>query len=587
MRAYEKVIFSGTYADLADFEAFAVRAQASGATHIDITQSLPLAFWEYDRPNDPYPAWVISKIGLLKLTRPAALRSYIPAEHSEQVLAMLEARGKVLRKLGLKAWLLASEPAMLPEAVYRDHPLWRGARVDHPARSRVARFSPSVDNPEVLALFREAMALLLRRVPEIDMIQFLTNDSGSGLDWSPGLYSGQFGHTLYRDRPMDERLRGFFDVLQAGATDVATTVDLRITLTREPDPMRIVRKLSRNTAIENLEGPDGAPYIADAGRSDGYSNPFYPVVGIPRIAEFVNDLAAASAAPTRRLRVVLSDTRNRELFFTAYDRFQAKPAKDRIGQLSLLREIARERVGADHADDLLELWLRVQDTSDLVALLNTGGYIYFLGSVEQRWLTRPFVPFPGEIPAADKAYYRRFQFQALDEAHAETLSDVQATDVYGGWSGRHFVNRVSTPIERKMTEAMQFATRIGDADLARRFEIVRCVVRNARNAVSYQAQLDRVRRLGIPPDQSPVVETQSSWDRQLMMETARTEIDNTAVLMQLLGERPADYLLLASKPEEEDISQLGPNLHEQLQHKLDLMNARWEDYKRVFAIPNW
>lgn len=582
----EKIIFSGTYADLTDFEAFATRAKQSGATHIDITQSLPWSFWEYDRPDDPYPAWVISKLGLLKLARPEAVRRHVPAGHAERVLAMLEERGKVLRKLGLKALFSGSEPAMLPEAVFGEHPLWRGARVDHPARSRVARFAPSIDHPEVLALYREAVATLLRRCPEIEIIDLLTNDSGSGLDWSTGLYSGSFGNTLYRGRPMEERMRGFCEVLQAGAQDAGVSLEVRIKNTREPDPLRIARKLGRGMAIENLEGPEGAEFMVGAGSSEGYNNPYNPVLGIPRVAEFLDGLMRASRSNAARRLVALSDRRNRELFFSVYDRFQKNPVHDPVGRLALLRETAQARVGEKQADDLLALWLRVEETSKLVQILEMGGYIYYLGSVQQRWLTRPFVPFPGEIPLADKATYRRFQFQALDEAHAESLSDVQGTDIYGGWSGRHFVSRVSDPIEGHLAEAVRLANRIGDADLARRFEIFQCVVRNARNAVSYQAQLDRVRRLNEAPEPGPVVGTQSGWDRQLMMETARAEIDNTALLMQLLGDQPADYLLLAEKPEEEDIRRLGPGILGQLQRKLDLMNARWEDYKRVFTTPN-
>jgi hypothetical protein len=581
-----KVIFAGTYTDLADFEAFAARAKQSGATHIDITQSLPWSFWEYDRPDDPYPAWVISKLGLLKLTRPEAVRPHVPAAHAERVMAILEERGKVLKKLGLKALFNCSEPAMLPEAVFAAHPLWRGARVDHPARSRVARFAPSIDHPDVLALYRDAMATLLRRCPEIEVVDILTNDSGSGLDWSTGLYSGSFGNSLYRGRPMEDRVRGFFDALLAGAKDSGVALEVRIKNTREPDPRRIAGKLDRGTAIENLEGPEGGAFLASAGSGEGYGNTFYPVLGIPRVAEFLDDLMEAGRADASRLAVTVSDRRNRELFFSVYDAFRRNPVHDPVGRLTLLRGIAKSRVGDNQADDLLALWLNVEDVSERVKLFDTGGYLYNLGCVQQRWLTRPFVPFPGEISAEDKAAYRRFQFQAMDEAHAESMSDVQATDVYGGWSGRHFVNRVSDQIESLVAAATRRAHRIGDDDLARRFEIFQCVVRNARHAVSYQAQLDRVRRLGIAPDPSPVAGTQPGWDRQLMMETARAEIDNTAQLMQLLGDRPADYLLMAEKPEEEDIRRLGPGIQIRLQRKLDLMNAHWEDYKRLFTTPN-
>jgi hypothetical protein len=149
------------------------------------------------------------------------------------------------------------------------------------------------------------------------------------------------------------------------------------------------------------------------------------------------------------------------------------------------------------------------------------------------------------------------------------------------------VSRVAGSVEADMIEIERLARVMGDDDLARRCAIFRCILRNARNAVSYQAQLDRVRRLGVAPDPSPVIGTRSGWDRQLMMETAREEIDNTASLMELLGSNPGDYLLLAATSEEEDIRRLGPDIVRKLQLKLNAMNARWEDYKRLFTTPNW
>ena len=70
------------------------------------------------------------------------------------------------------------------------------------------------------------------------------------------------------------------------------------------------------------------------------------------------------------------------------------------------------------------------------------------------------------------------------------------------------------------------------------------------------------------------------------MGTARSEIDNTAILIKLLGNNPGDYLRIAATPSEEDISLLGPDIIVQLKRKLKVMNAHWEDYKRIFTIPN-
>ncbi|MGC9343901.1 MAG: hypothetical protein ACP5E3_14445, partial [Bacteroidales bacterium] len=52
----------GTYTeDLDQFERFVRRAKASGATHINLSnEDLPLGYWQYDTPGDPYPSWVIT-----------------------------------------------------------------------------------------------------------------------------------------------------------------------------------------------------------------------------------------------------------------------------------------------------------------------------------------------------------------------------------------------------------------------------------------------------------------------------------------------------------------------------------------------
>jgi hypothetical protein len=581
---FQKVIAGGSYTDLADFERFATRAKQSGVTHVRITDSLPWSRWQYDDPADPYPSWVISNPGLLKIAIPEALKRYIPSGHAERVMKILEQRSAILRKLGLKAAISCFDPSMLPEAVFADHPLWRGARVDHPARSRHPRWAPSIDNPEVLALYKEAMTLLLKRCPGIEVVCITTNDSGVGLDWSSGTYAGKLGNTLYRGRPMEARLEGFFSTLRAAATDAGATLDIAIKWTREPDPRRIARKLSAGMAIENFEGPDATPFQNAAGFEEFYYSPYHPVIGIPQPRRVLDGLVAAERHPAPRLVLNFGDRMNRDLYFDLYDRFRAEKQKPRteLEQLAFLRELAVARVGDEKADRLTELWQNVHESAPNLQMLNTGGYVTDLGDVQQRWLTRPFVPFPHELKPEEKDYYRKFLFQARSEADAENLADIQAT-VWSGWATKLFVYKIASPVIRRNRESAAIAKQLGDADLARRFEIFNCFLKTANAAIDYQAQLDRARRKpGFPDDPAWESETRIGWDHQLMMETARAEIDNTAVLIDLLGENPGQYLVLAPTKEEEDIRLLGPDIVEQLRKKLQVMNAHWEDYERLF-----
>ncbi|MCL4849881.1 MAG: hypothetical protein KJZ78_00680 [Bryobacteraceae bacterium] len=594
--APRKIIFGSPSANLADFERFVVRAAQSGATHINITaEDLPWSYWQYDMPGDPYPSWVISNVGLLKIATPEALQPYLPRDYAESVMNILEARCRVLRKLGLKAAISTFEPQMLPEAVFEKYPLWRGARVDHPNRSRVPRFAPTVDHPDVRRLYRESLGILIRRCPEIEMLSLHTNDSGTGMDWSGGLYSGRFGNTLFRNRSMEVRYHDFFAALRDGAKDAGGSLEIDMIWTREPDPMQVVRKLAPGMAIENREGPDGTPFKSTCGYLLDYHNAFYPVRGIPQPQAFLEGLEQAAGSKAPRLEVLLGDSLNRDLYFEIYDRFRKLAPSEAGSRTGLLREVAAVRAGTANADRLLAAWENIREAEKLGQLLNSGGTIFYLGSVQQRWLTRPFVPFPAELKPEEKVYYRKFQFQARSEEHANDLADLQANALFSGWGASRLTGRILSRMEDHIRQARKSVESLQDLSdgrkavpevLYKRLDAFLCLIRNARNAVNYQAQLDRAVRLQIKPERSPVSGTQSGWDRQLMLETARAEIDNTAVLIEVLQSSPEVILHLAANPSEEDIRVLGPDLVAQLRKKLAIMNAHWEDYERLFTTPN-
>jgi hypothetical protein len=581
----KKVIFSSYYRSPDDFEAFAAQAKKAGATHISISECLPRSFWQYDTPGDPYPGWTVTQLSIIKVATPAKLREFIPADYSDKVLEILANRCRVLRKYGLKASISVTDPAMLPESVYEKFPLWRGPIVSHPYRSRVTRFAPATDDPEVQELYREAMSILLKKCPEINIISVLTNDSGAGLDWSTGLYNGQIGNTRFRNVPMDIRVRTFFESLWAGAADAKCNVDLNIVNTRETNPKKIALTLSKGMAIDNFEGPDGNRFISSAGIGEGYSNAFFPVYGIPQVIKYIDGLIALARSNAPRISIAITDEVNRDLYFKVYQKVMDNVPENEMEKLELLIQISEEIAGKEKSSRYLDLYSNLDKASNYFSLLMAGGYLFNLGCVQQRWLVRPFVPFPDELPEKVYSSYRRFQFQAFSD-RLNNLADVQANDFYYGWSGRYFVGKIIDNISTYVENAINIAKDLGENDLAIRLDIYKCILTNAKNAVSYQAQLDRIKELEIKPLEHDVVGTQSNWDRQLIMGTARSEIDNTAILIKLLGNDPGKYLRIATSPTEEDISLLGPDIINQLRIKLEVMNSHWEDYKRIFSTPN-
>ena len=57
-------------------------------------------------------------------------------------------------------------------------------------------------------------------------------------------------------------------------------------------------------------------------------------------------------------------------------------------------------------------------------------------------------------------------------------------------------------------------------------------------------------------------------------------------LNRLLQSTSEPILDLAPTPGEETTMRLGPDITAQIKHKIDVMNAHWRDYDRLFTVPN-
>jgi len=591
-----KTVIFGRYSDsLASFETFARQAKQSGATHIVITaEDLPWAMWQMDTPGDPYPAWAVSNVGLLKVSIPEALEPYLPKEYSDRVIAILKSRCEVLRKLGLKAAFTTFEPQILPERVYEAHPLWRGPQVDHPLRSRVPRFAPSIDHPEVLALYRESIRKLLMVCPEIEILSLHTNDSGSGMSWSGGLYQGPNGSALFRERKMYERYNNFFGALQAGANDARPgPLEIDAEWVREAMPEMVATKLGPGMAVANFEGPKATVYKAVVGFLLDYFYPFYPAQGLPLPVRYLEELEQASKSPAPRLFYLIGDRYDTELYFQIYDAFRKKPTTDDASRMQLLRSIAAARVGEANAGALVGVWMALHRTQRDADILNFGGTLFYIASVHQRWLTRPFVPFPQELTDEEVGYYRKFQFQARSEDRARDLGDIQGTRQYEGLGGMAVSGNLLVRMQNDLTRSRKDVQAMAGSAAAsawkqqlelmdKRLQVFGILVDNCRNALEFQYLLDFMRggRLRRPIEFQEHLTDITEW--RAIKDIGRREMDNSIVLADLLDATKDVLIETAKTPEEESIRVLGPDLASQLRRKVKIMASRWEDYERLF-----
>jgi hypothetical protein len=310
-----KTLFNCPTSTIEEFRAFAEKAVELGATHVYISD-LPKSrwLWDLDR-SDPYPNWGMLMATIFKVVIPPELKDFLPADYSRKNLEIIRQRAAVLRELGLKAAFLGKEPAYLPEAVYEAYPEWRGPRCEHPRRSRHTYYAPCIDRPEVLSMYRRAVAEVCRVAP-IELFSFLTNDSGSGICWSVSLYPGQNGPAWCRPRAYSDRVVGFLSTIQDGARDAGLEAEVSFNYgsgyISQAEIASVIPSLRPGQAI-NGKTREGLAPMTTVGFSfyDCWTN---PVLGIPQVLRAAEQLEAAARDERANLNVVFSQPDSPELF---------------------------------------------------------------------------------------------------------------------------------------------------------------------------------------------------------------------------------------------------------------------------------
>lgn len=587
--------------ELAEFESFVIKAKELGATHVNITFNVPPALWQYDVPNDPYPEWYVIQPSLMKIFPNSQIEPYVDMEYAERVASLFEARCAVLRKHGLKGAYSANEPYVLPEKFFTDHPELRGARVDHPNRSRTARFAPCVDEPAVLAMYHESMKILLKRCPEIEKFDFLTSDSGSGFCWSPALYSDQNGNANCQHRPMSDRVVGFMENLKSAAEEMDKQIQVNISpieprqwmINTFDHPELITSRLSDGLTIggaPNAYGPEAAGWGVES---------FRPILGLYNPVFRARSMVGVfdEKKPAGSMVVSFDNPASAEFYMDLYGFFKEAKPGNTAEMMQLMRDFAATLAGEEGADDLLEVWLALEGISNDLQVLHFGPILNF-GPVIARWINRPLVPFPEDLLPEEKEYYRPYLFQAKGEEQANNLIDIQAMRPFEGYGARLLVQRVYEMVDAKLKKAESHVDKLiemqTDAhaakeweDLRTRLAVLRSFIRTINNVVAYQALLDLVHSRSYKPEVNPVLGTRSMWDRTEIMRIARNEIDNAVLLKKILESSDVPLITTAETPEEETIRMLGPDITSQLKLKVDIMNAHWEDYKELYTSPNF
>ncbi|MCC7342008.1 MAG: hypothetical protein IT170_13075 [Bryobacterales bacterium] len=177
-------------------------------------------YWVNQRrfKDDSYTWYLSYAPALDAFVETSLTKGIYPAQALAANLADLRGAVKIAREYGLKPGFVCYEPRCVPEAVFDRYPGLRGSRVDHPGRSLEPRYSLDIASPRVLAHYREALARLMEEVPDLRYLVFWTEDSGSGIPFTKGLYAGPNGSYRARASTVGKIVADFSGALQeAGA----------------------------------------------------------------------------------------------------------------------------------------------------------------------------------------------------------------------------------------------------------------------------------------------------------------------------------------------------------------------------------
>ena len=583
--------------DLDGFEAFAAEAAELGATHV-VVSHLPLSRWQRRDPADPYPSWSMKNASIFKLVVPPALADWLPVDVAARDLDLVRQRCEILRRFGLRAAFAGSEPMWLPDEVYRAHPEWRGPHCELTVIARHAHFSPCIDRPEVLAMYRQATAELMRAAPEIDSFSFLTNDSGAGVCWSMHLYPGINGPAWCRARPMGERVRDFFSAIQQGARDAGCEVTLQMGAFSEQEQAAVLPVLEPGQGI-NGKDRDGQAAGAGSGCCGWFASHLFPVKGIPQPFRFAREMEGALRSSAPRVGVTFQAS-VQSVLMDILREFLSAPSDGPKTRTDVLHRVASRYVGQDRAEDLLRVWEHVDRAVEDIRHCRAKGFasLLLVGTATQKWLVRPLVPVPDELTPDERDYWRRHQFAAKTEAEALDLGNVLGRPGIVGtsavWIARWALDDAVKELGSAARILDQLASEAHDrqggevACLARRVRVLVCVVRNAQHVILYadaMAHADRREALGDLAGFDGFLR----YDARAihMRRLARAELDNTLELIDLLGTDPEVVLELAPTADQQDVFYYGPDVVDQLRRKMAVMVDHWEDYERLYPAESW
>lgn len=593
----------GEYRELAKF------AKEVGATHLGACQVEP-SLWQWDEygRSDPYPNWSMHRPSIFKFVVPPELAKYIPADYAKRNLDTLRARFAVLSEFGLKATFDGMEPAYLPEAAYCDHPNWRGPACQHSRRSRHEYFAPCLDDAEFRAIYVRAIADLCRAAP-FESFNLLVNDSGSGLCWCPHSYPGMNGPEACAGRSFSSRVVNFLSCFQEGAAAAGlgeAKVNIARYLQRPVDVDAITKALKPGQSVLGRTA-NGKSASFTVGFPNCFAEYTYPVAYMPRVARMVEQLQEAQRHPDADILFAVKGVEDLDAIALGRHYLKRNIGDGPAARARVLEEIAGEFVAKELVATLADIWTDIEKIESIFAIYSQGGHVFLLGGTHQRWLTRPFVPFPEELSEEERSWWRPYIFQAQDEKTALNPMDLQGGQWMSGVGpqlifGWLTMERVRPTFRRAIAAAESLAGKGLDAQknkylrgLAMRLKFYRDVAELHALVVQYQFHLEDWRKHHgdkLLPESSDFFRLQGEGNRLNEVNRYNRQIVELSRAMadELDAAEAAGVELVQCAPSDkfETVMTLPPvrKLAAEMRRRADVMWAHRRDHERIWRGRN-
>ncbi len=406
-----------------------------GHTGVEINRySYPGGYWVRHRkfPHDSY-TWYLSYAPALDAFVESSLtRGCYPREELEANLADLREAAGIARDYGLEPGFVCYEPRCVTEAIFDRHPHLRGSRVDHPGRSLEPRFNLDIAHPKVLEHYAEMLENLMKEIPDLRYLVFWTEDSGSGIPFTRGLYPGPNGSYRARASTVGRMVADFSGALLEAGRKINPKFEVLMEIGWEyskQEREEIIAALPEGVGVSHTFGGflfrggtiGNRDEFVRYDRAQGIE-PYAavivsglweqaPILGIGAPSVLVKKFAGLDQLQLKRIFTHGGIVAPPQCPYNINQEVYAELIRGRVDNLdALLLRIATNWCEGDvrAATLLVEAWKTGERAMARWPALNW--YLRGSGQTQARWITRPVVPDISKLDAHERSAWERAIF---------------------------------------------------------------------------------------------------------------------------------------------------------------------------------